>query len=150
MQGVSPAKAEWKHGRWPGRYQFTMTQMRISKLNGGGDAVKRAPVRHPLVGTSGGGRRLRSLERNVALRRLQNRGRSLARQQSTAPRESDCDHIASSARRWVQTNAVAGNSRQSSANSEKLTSSRSTMASGDRSRATEVRSSSRLCVVATR
>ena len=48
-----------------------VTQMELSKLNGSGDAVKRAPVRRPRQARSGGRRSLRLLDRDVAVRRLQ-------------------------------------------------------------------------------
>ena len=42
-----PAKTELECGKWPERYQCTLTRMELFKLNGGEDAVKRAPVRRP-------------------------------------------------------------------------------------------------------
>jgi hypothetical protein len=48
--------------------------MELSKLNGGEDAVKRAPRRRPLSETSRRGRSLRLLDRDVAFRSLQDLG----------------------------------------------------------------------------
>src|ERR1035438_3756943 len=48
-----------------------MTQVEPSKLNCGGDAVKRAPMRRPRRVMSGSRKSLGLLDRNVAVRRLQ-------------------------------------------------------------------------------